>query len=119
MVGVGPAIAESVARFFADPGNVAEVARLRELGLRWPAASPRDANAGGALTDQSFVLTGTLSAPRSAFKARIEAAGGKVVGSLSKKTDFLVAGDKPGGKLQKAQDLGVEILDEAGLEALL
>jgi len=117
--GVGPAIAESVARFFADPGNVAEVARLRELGLRWPAASPRDANAGGALTDQSFVLTGTLSAPRSAFKARIEAAGGKVVGSLSKKTDFLVAGDKPGGKLQKAQDLGVEILDEAGLEALL
>ncbi|MDG2333366.1 MAG: NAD-dependent DNA ligase LigA [Myxococcota bacterium] len=117
--GVGPAIAESVARFFADPSNVAEVARLRELGLRWPDPAPGEASPDGALGGQSFVLTGTLSAPRSAFKARIEAAGGKVVGSLSKKTDFLVAGDKPGGKLKKALDLDVAVLDEAALEALL
>ena len=119
--GVGPAIAESVARFFADPSNVAEVERLRELGLRWrdPDPAPRQAGPGGALVGQSLVLTGTLSAPRSAFKARIEAAGGKVVGSLSKKTDFLVAGDNPGGKLQKALNLGVKVLDAGALEALL
>ena len=117
--GVGPAIAESVARFFADAGNVSEVERLRELGVRWPAPETRDTSEGGSLTGLGFVLTGTLSAPRSEFKGRIEAAGGKVVGSLSKKTHYLVAGESPGGKLQKARDLGVEILDEAGLEALL
>jgi len=64
-------------------------------------------------------LTGTLSAPRGEIKQRIEAAGGKVLGSLSKKTDYLVAGEKPGGKLQKARDLEIEILGEEDLEALI
>jgi DNA ligase (NAD+) len=118
--GVGPTIAESVARFFADAANRAEVDRLRGLGVRWPVAAPREPAPGGdKLAGLSFVLTGTLSQPRGHFKERIEAAGGKVVGSVSKKTDYLVAGESAGSKLKKAQDLGVEVLDEAGLEALL
>jgi len=130
--GVGPTIAESVARFFADAGNRAEVARLRELGVRFAAAEPADATfstyattattAAGAsdhLAGRSFVLTGTLSRPRGEFKSRIQAAGGKVVGSVSKKTDYVVAGESPGSKARKAQELDVEILDEAGIEALL
>jgi DNA ligase (NAD+) len=117
--GVGPTIAESVARFFRDEANRAEVKRLRDLGVRWPAVVPPSDDSDARLAGLTFVLTGTLSAPRDEFKARIEAAGGKVVGSVSKKTSYLVAGDSPGSKLDKAQRLGVEVLDEAGLEALL
>ena len=97
----------------------AEIERLRALGVGWAAVRSVDADSQGKLKGQKFVLTGTLSSPRAQFKQRIEAAGGKVVGSLSKKTDFLVAGENPGSKLQKASDLGVEIVDESGLEALL
>ncbi|MCS5638643.1 MAG: NAD-dependent DNA ligase LigA, partial [Myxococcota bacterium] len=89
--GVGPTIAESVARFFGDATNSAEVKRLISLGIRWPSPEPRQASADGKLAGLAFVLTGTLSAPRGEFKQRIEAAGGKVPGSLSKKTDYLVA----------------------------
>ena len=117
--GVGTVIAESVVRFFGDKGNTDEVKRLRSLGVQWTPARAVEANPSGALTGLSFVLTGTLSSPRSDFKQRIEAAGGKVLGSLSKKTRYLVAGENPGSKLQKAEKLGVEVLDEAGLEALL
>jgi len=119
--GIGPIIAESVARFFADAANLEEVEALRELGLRWP--EPTDAAAAGEGSDLleglTFVLTGTLSAPRPEFKARIEAGGGKVTGSVSKKTDYLVAGESPGSKVKKAADLGVAVLDEAGIERLL
>ena len=73
----------------------------------------------GALDGRTFVLTGSLSGPRSDFKRRIEAAGGKVVASVSRKTDYLVAGEKAGSKLQKATELGVRVLDESGLEELL
>jgi DNA ligase (NAD+) len=116
--GVGTVIAESVVRFFGDDGNTDEIDRLRALGVRWAPAQPVKVDSSGALAGLSFVLTGTLSSPRPDFKRRIEAAGGKVLGSLSQKTRFLVAGENPGSKLQKAQRLGVEVLDEAGLEAL-
>ena len=115
--GVGPTIAESVTRFFADPRNRAEVDRLRELGLHWEPVERREAP--GPLAGKSFVLTGTLSVPREQAKQRIEALGGHVSGSVSKKTDYVVAGDKAGSKRERAEALGVEILDEAAFEGLL
>ncbi|CAM9102714.1 unnamed protein product, partial [Discosporangium mesarthrocarpum] len=120
--GVGPTIAESVSRFIGDPGNRAELDRFRELGLVIEAPAPRpagDAAPAQTLEGLVFVLTGTLSKPRGHFKERIEAAGGKVTGSVSKKTSYLVAGEAAGSKLKKATDLGVEVLDEAGIEAML
>jgi DNA ligase (NAD+) len=118
--GVGPTIAESVALFFADPRNREEVDRLRALGVQWDPV-PRSAAeaAEGPLVGKSFVLTGTLSVPRGEAKKRIESAGGKVAGSVSKKTDYVVAGEKAGSKRDKAESLGVAILDEAALEELL
>ena len=118
--GVGPIIAESVERFFQDERNRGEVARLRELGVRWPVTDPASATADGPLSGKTFVLTGSLeNSTRGEAKAAIEAAGGKVTGSVSKKTDYVVGGADPGSKLRKAQELGVEILDEAALESLL
>jgi len=120
--GIGPTIAESVSRFMADPGNRAELARLRELGLEL-AAPPKPQTASGpantSLEGLTFVLTGTLSRPRNEVKAQIEAAGGKVTGSVSKKTSYVVAGEDPGSKVRKAGELGVEVLDEGGLAALI
>jgi DNA ligase (NAD+) len=118
--GIGPTIAESVFRFFADERNRAEVARLRELGVRWPAAPARPGRAGGPLAGKSFVITGTLPRlTREEAKRRIEAAGGRVSAAVSKKTDFVVAGESPGSKLRKAQDLARTVIDEAGLLRLL
>ena len=117
--GIGPIIAEAVARFFADERNQAEVAKLRELGLRWEMTEPRIAGEG-ELAGKTFVLTGTLDGlPRAEAKRRIQAAGGKVTSSVSKKTDYVVAGEDPGSKLAKARELEVEVLDAAGLLALL
>ncbi|NNL84194.1 MAG: NAD-dependent DNA ligase LigA, partial [Myxococcales bacterium] len=119
--GVGPTIAEGVVGFFADPHNAAEIARLRELGLRWPKGSARQKPAaGGALEGKTFVLTGTLDGiTRDEAKARIEAQGGKVTGSVSKKTSYVVVGDSPGSKLKKAEELGVEVLDQSAFEDLV
>ncbi len=117
--GIGPTIAESVASFFADPHNRAEVARLRELGVRWPAAT-RTRRSDGPLTGKSLVLTGTLSGmTRDEAKLKIEAAGGRVSNSVSKKTDYVVAGGEPGSKRKRAEDLGVTVIDEAELQRLL
>ncbi|MBW2271375.1 MAG: NAD-dependent DNA ligase LigA [Deltaproteobacteria bacterium] len=117
--GVGPIIAEAVARFFADERNASEVARLQSLGLRWQKTEPR-ITGKGELAGKTFVLTGSLSAlTRAEAKRRIQAAGGKVTATVSKKTDYVVAGDDPGSKLSKAQELEVEVIDEAGLVALL
>ena len=116
--GLGPTIAESIGRFFADDGNRAEVARLLELGVTLEPMEPAGPG-DSTLEGLSFVLTGSLSQPRGAFKKRIEQAGGKIVGSVSRKTDYVVVGESPGSKANKAQDLGVPILDEGGLERLL
>jgi len=115
---VGPIIAESVCQFFAEPSNRREVERLlQEIRPRAPEEPVVRENA--AVAGKSFVLTGTLSEPRPRIQKQIEEAGGKVSGSLSKKTDYLVAGEKAGSKRDKAESLGVEILDEVGLRALL
>jgi DNA ligase (NAD+) len=117
--GVGPTIAESVERFFQDERNAAEVARLRELGVHWQKTEPKPAGQG-KLAGKTFVLTGTLSGiSRAQAKTRIQEAGGKVTSTVSKKTDYVVAGEDPGSKLAKAQELKVEVLDAAGLETLL
>jgi DNA ligase (NAD+) len=118
--GIGPTIAESVCRFFADQDNRGEVSRLRELGVRFQRVKQVRASQEGPLEGKTFVLTGTLPGlTREEAKTRIEAAGGKVTSSVSKKTSYLVAGEEPGSKLRKAQELGIEILDAAGLEKLL
>jgi DNA ligase (NAD+) len=118
--GVGPIIAESVAAFFADARNRAEVKELRELGVRWQTSAPAPPRGEGPLAGKTFVLTGTLDGiPRGEAKRRIELLGGKVTGTVSKKTSYVVAGAEPGSKLAKANELGVAVLDQAGFEALL
>ena len=116
---VGPIVAQSIIQFFAEPHNLEVVKKLRAAGVHWSESTGLPPSAG-ILTGKTLVLTGTLPAlTREAAKEMIEAAGGKVAGSVSKKTDYVVAGAEAGSKLAKAQELGVAILDEAGLLALL
>jgi DNA ligase (NAD+) len=117
--GIGPAIAESVARFFADPHNAGEVRRFREAGVSWKASEPVLAPSG-PLSGKTFVLSGGLSGmSRVEAKRRIEAQGGRVAASVSKQTDYLVVGAEPGSKLARAQELGTGILEEDAFLALL
>jgi DNA ligase (NAD+) len=112
--GVGPAIAEAVAAFFKERRNLKLVARLKKAGLRMD--EPVTASGEGPLAGGVFVLTGTLpTLSRAEATKRIEAAGGAVTGSVSKQTMAVVAGDDPGGKLDKAKQLGVPVWDEAEL----
>lgn len=116
---VGPIVAKSIAEFFAEPHNREVIEQLRAAGVHWDEGEPAGAVAG-ALAGKTFVLTGTLpTLTRDEAKALIEARGGKVAGSVSKKTHYVVAGAEAGSKLEKAQALGVAILDEDGLNALL
>ena len=116
---VGPVVASSVARFFAEPHNREVIALLRAAGVRWKDGAPQRA-AAGPLAGRTFVLTGTLpNWTRDEAKGRIEAAGGKVAGSVSGKTDYVVAGDEAGSKLDKARSLGVAVIDEEELKRLL
>ncbi len=116
---VGPVVAASIARFFAEPHNREVVEQLRAAGVQWPEVAPQRASAG-ALTGRTFVLTGTLpNWTRDEAKDRIEAAGGKVAGSVSKKTDYVVAGSEAGSKLDKARQLGIPIIDETHLRTML
>lgn len=119
--GVGPVVAAEVRDFLSKPESRAEIERLRAAGVRFPAAERPAATAGvEGVAGKSFVLTGTFpTLSRDAAGAKILAAGGKVVGSVSKKTDYVVAGEAAGSKLTKAGELGVPVLDEAGLLALL
>jgi DNA ligase (NAD+) len=116
---VGPVVAASIARFFAESHNREGIAKLRAAGVHWPEADPVRAPAG-PLAGKTFVITGTLpTLKRDAAKSMIEAAGGKVSGSVSNKTDYVVAGDDAGSKLAKARELEVSIIDEAQLRKVL
>lgn len=116
---VGPVVAESIHTFFAQPHNREVVEQLRAVGVDWPEGEPAPA-ALLPLAGQTFVLTGTLpSLSRDEAKALLEAAGAKVAGSVSKKTHYVVAGAEAGSKLDKARELGVPVIDEAQLRALL
>ncbi len=116
---VGEVIAESIESFFAEPHNRAVIAALLDAGITWPAI--KDATLGSSLVQgKTFVLTGTLpTLTRDAAKDAILAAGGKVAGSVSKKTDFVVAGESAGSKLEKARELQVAVIDEAKLLEML
>jgi DNA ligase (NAD+) len=115
---VGPVVAAHVHDFFAQQRNIAMIQALRVAGVHWPTLqAPSDS---GVLTGKTFVITGTLpTLSRDQAKDRILAAGGKVTESVSKKTSYVVVGAEAGSKLQKAQQLGVPILDEAALLKLL
>ena len=116
---VGPIVAQSITQFFAEPHNIEVVNKLRAAGVHWPETAGMQ-QSSGILSGKTLVLTGTLpTLSRDAAKEKIEAAGGKVSGSVSKKTDYVVAGEEAGSKLVKAQELGVTVLDEVGLRALL
>ena len=116
---VGPIVAQSIRTFFAQPHNREVVEQLRACGVTWQEGEPA-AVAFKPLSGKTFVITGTLpNLGRDEAKERIEAAGGKVTGSVSKKTDFVVAGAEAGSKLLKAQELGVAVIDEAALLLLL
>jgi len=115
---VGPIVAAHVAAYFQDPDNIELVDRLLAAGIGWPALQSADAR--GDLVGQTFVLTGTLATlTRDAAHAAIVERGGKVSGSVSKKTDYVVVGEDAGSKLTKAQALGLKTLDEAAFRTLL
>jgi DNA ligase (NAD+) len=116
---VGPVVAQSVHTFFQQPHNREVVAQLRACGVHWEEGAPAN-TAPQPLLGKTLVVTGTLpTLSRDEAKDLIEAAGGKVAGSVSKKTHYVVAGAEAGSKLDKAQELGVTVIDEAGLRALV
>ncbi|MBT9515691.1 MAG: NAD-dependent DNA ligase LigA [Methyloversatilis discipulorum] len=115
---VGPVVAASIHTFFAQPHNREVVEQLRACGIVWEEGEAQVAS--GPLVGKTVVLTGTLpTLSRDQAKDLLEAAGAKVAGSVSKKTDFVVAGTDAGSKLTKAQELGINILDESGLMSML
>jgi DNA ligase (NAD+) len=116
---VGPVVAASIARFFAEPHNVEVIEQLRAAGVHW-AEGEAAAVVSSPISGKTFVLTGTLpSLSRDEARDMIEALGGKVAGSVSKKTDYVVAGAEAGSKLEKAQALGLAILDETQFRELI
>jgi DNA ligase (NAD+) len=119
--GVGPTVAGSLAAWFAPDGPGSGVLEdLADAGVEAELPAPRAAAATGPLSGKSVVVTGTLEGfSREEAEGAVRAAGGKVAGSVSKKTDYVVAGEKAGSKLAKANELGVPVLDEAGFRALL
>jgi len=116
---IGPIVAQSIRTFFEQPHNREVVEQLRACGVHWEEGEPA-ARAPQPLSGKTFVITGTLpTLSRDGAKDKVEAAGGKVAGSVSKKTDFVVAGEEAGSKLAKALTLGVPVIDEAALLAML
>jgi len=116
--GIGPNIAAAIVDWFARPANRRVLEKLRAAGV-WPTGGGPAAPAGGPLEGMTFVVTGTLAGfSRDEVKAFIEAHGGKVTDSVSRKTSYVVAGESPGSKLDRARELGVPVIDEAGLRRL-
>jgi DNA ligase (NAD+) len=116
---VGPIVAQSIAQFFAEKHNREIVERLVEAGVTYE-RTQRVVREAGKLHGKTFVLTGTLPGlSRDDAKAMIEAQGGRVSGSVSKKTDYVVAGADPGSKYEKARTLGITLLEEQDLLTLL
>jgi DNA ligase (NAD+) len=117
--GIGPNVAAGVVDWFSHEGNLQVIEKLRHAGV-WPVAPVAGADQLSPLAGLTFVLTGTLpSLSRAEAMRKIEAAGGKVTGSVSKKTDFLVVGQTPGSKLEKAESMDITILDEDALIKLI
>jgi len=117
---VGPVVASRIRSFFDEPHNRDVIAALQNYGVHWKDAEPQQNRSDGPLAGKIFVLTGTLSSmTRDEAKQKIQALGGKVTGSVSKKTDYVVYGEKAGSKLSKAQDLHVDTLDVEQFEKLL
>lgn len=116
---VGPVMAEAIAGFFRQPHNRDVIAKLRQAGVSWADRPPR-ARRTLPLAGKTFVLTGTLAGmPREEARDRITALGGKVAGSVSTRTSYVVVGEDPGSKADKARELGIALLDEAALRAML
>ncbi len=117
---IGPVVAESIHKFFGEPHNREAVEQLRSVGITWPEGGRAPIAATGPFAGKTVVLTGTLpTCSRDEAKAMLEAAGAKVAGSVSKKTDFVLAGAEAGSKLDKAKELGVRVLDEAEFRTML
>ncbi len=114
--GIGPVIARNIVAFFDNSGNSKMISKMREAGVVFP---KHQATQQGQLSGKSFVITGTLSRPRNYFKNLIEAAGGKVSSSISAHTNYLLCGENPGSKRDKAHKLGVEIITERQLQDFL
>ena len=118
--GLGPILADQIFETLDEEGFRSLIARLREHGLQFEEEGPDPREAEGPLAGKTVVLTGTLpNLTREEATEKVEAAGGKVTGSVSKKTDYVVAGEDPGSKLAKAEKVGTEVLDEDGLLKLL
>ena len=115
---VGPVVAGHVFTFFREPHNRDVVEQLRGRGVHWPAVARDRTAISRPLDGKVVVLTGTLSIAREEAKARLQALGAKVTGTVSKKTDFVLAGENAGSKLARAEALGIEICDEAWLDGL-
>ena len=114
--GIGPVMAQYIRHFFLDEANRAVIADLQAAGVHWPAVEAPVVNADSPLAGKTVVITGTLpTMSRDTAAAHVTALGGKTSSAVSKKTDYLLAGDKAGSKLTKAQELGVAIIDEAQL----
>ena len=121
--GVGPVVAAHIEGFFAQAHNREAIMRLLDAGVHWPEPESGGNDVGetrpGPLAGKTIVITGTLSRPRDAFKAELETLGAKVTGSVSRSTDYLLAGADAGSKLTKARALGVQVIDESELTRLI
>ena len=116
---VGEVVGASIAQFFREPGNREMIAKLRRAGLRLTSEPKPSAAADSAIKDTTWVITGTLSRPREEIAEEIIGRGGKVSGSVSKKTSYVLAGEEAGSKLEKAKKLGIKILGETDFRKLL
>jgi DNA ligase (NAD+) len=117
---VGPVVAQRIRDFLDEEHNLDVMRQLQDLGVRWEDTDPTQVAEDGPLAGMTFVITGTLpDMTRDEAKALIQREGGKVTGSVSNKTSYLLAGEKAGSKLAKAQKLDVEVIDLDGLRQLL